>query len=490
MVFSDLFFLFVFLPAFMLLYRLAGLIDTRINRRRHPAAGDDAVASTHPARNVVLILFSLLFYSWGEPVYVLLMIAAVLVNYIVGRIMMMHPKTRKPALITGVALNLFILGTYKYTGFLAGILKDIGIPVDVPQIGLPIGISFYIFQSISYLVDVYRMDSRPQKSYASLLLYISMFPQLIAGPIVRYGTVEKEINTRKATHEDVADGAFRFLIGLGKKVILANQLGEIATHFLADGLPSLTTSGAWVGILAFTFQIYFDFSGYSDMAIGIGRCMGFHFPENFNHPYCCNSITDFWRRWHMSLGSFFRDYVYIPLGGNRRRQWLNILVVWMLTGMWHGASWNFIIWGLYFGIIIFVEKFTIIPLQRKIPAPLLHVYALIIVVIGWGIFYFDAMESMTHFFRTLFGGGEHGHWNFDTEAAIFDNFWLWISAILFCMPVRSWVGTLHDRLIPSGTLLHAGISTSVKVAGCAILLLLSVTLLIGATNNAFLYTRF
>lgn len=490
MVFSDLFFLFVFLPAFIILYRLASLIDRASNRRRFPAQGDGAAGATHPARNIVLIIFSLLFYSWGEPVYVLLMLVAVMVNYIVGRVMMMHPKTRKPALVTGVALNLFILGTYKYTGFLGGVLNDIGIPVDVPHIGLPIGISFYIFQSISYLVDVYRSESKPQKSYFSLLLYISMFPQLIAGPIVRYGTVEQEINTRRATHEDVADGAFRFLIGLGKKVILANQLGEIATHFLADGLGSLTTSGAWIGILAFTFQIYFDFSGYSDMAIGMGRCMGFHFPENFNHPYCCNSITDFWRRWHMSLGSFFRDYVYIPLGGNRRRQWFNILVVWMLTGMWHGASWNFIIWGLYFGLIIFIEKFTVIPLQKRIPSPLLHVYALLIVVIGWGIFYFDAMDSMMKFFRAFFGAGESGHWNFESEAAIFDNFWLWISAILFCLPVRSWVSSLHDRLIPSQTLLNAGISTSVKVAGGVILLLLSVTLLIGATNNAFLYTRF
>jgi len=490
MVFSDLFFLFVFLPAFMFLYRLGSLIDTAINRRHHPATADAALGSTHAARNIVLIIFSLLFYSWGEPVYVLLMVVTVLVNYIVGRVMMMHPRTRKPALITGVALNIFILGTYKYTGFLAGILVDLGAPVSVPQISLPIGISFYIFQSISYLVDIYRSQAKPQKSYASLLLYISMFPQLIAGPIVRYDTVAEEINTRRATHEDVADGVFRFLIGLGKKVILANQLGEIATHFLTDSLPSLTTSGAWVGILAFTFQIYFDFSGYSDMAIGMGRCLGFHFPENFSHPYCCNSITDFWRRWHISLGSFFRDYVYIPLGGNRRRQWLNILVVWMLTGLWHGASWNFVIWGLYFGIIIFVEKFTIIPLRGRIPSPLLHIYALAVVVIGWGIFYFDALHSMQLFFTTLFGAGAHGHWDFETETAIFDNFWLWISAIVFCMPVRAWVSNLHTRLIPESTMLHAGIATITKIAVCVILLMLSVTLLIGSTNNAFLYTRF
>lgn len=497
MVFSDLFFLFAFLPLFMLLYRVAGLIDKRISNHREAKSGSitDADVSTsygsHPARNIVLIFFSLLFYSWGEPVYVLLMIVAVLVNYVVGRIMMVHPKVKKPSLYVGVALNIFILGTYKYTGFLASILQDIGIPATDPKISLPIGISFYIFQSISYLVDIYRSDAPVQKNYFSLLLYISMFPQLIAGPIVRYGTVAQEINSRHATHQDVAEGAFRFLIGLGKKVILANQLGDIATHFLTgDYFAHLTTSGAWAGIIAFCLQIYFDFSGYSDMAIGIGRCLGFHFPENFNHPYISSSATEFWRRWHMSLGSFFRDYVYIPLGGNRAHQWLNILIVWALTGLWHGASWNFLFWGLYYGIIIAVEKFTILPLQKKYPNPLFNVYLLLVVIIGFGFFYFDSMSSLRVFFKSFFGAGGHGHWDFESERTLFDNFWLWISAIFFCMPVRNWVGILRDKLIPGDTLLHTGLTTSVKIGAAVILLLLSVTLLIGATNNAFLYTRF
>ena len=259
---------------------------------------------------------------------------------------------RKAMLVVGLVVNISILGTFKYLGFFASVLNDMGVPVAQPKIALPIGISFYTFQSISYLIDVYRRESPVQKRFLGLLLYISMFPQLIAGPIVRYGTVAEEIGRRHVSPSDFAEGIYRFLIGLGKKVILANQLSEIAEQFLVAGLPSLSTTGAWIGILAFTFQIYFDFSGYSDMAIGIGRCLGFHFNENFRHPYCCNSISDFWRRWHISLGSFFRDYVYIPMGGNRRHQVVNIMVVWFLTGMWHGASWNFIIWGVYFGLIV------------------------------------------------------------------------------------------------------------------------------------------
>lgn len=253
---------------------------------------------------------------------------------------------RKTALVVGISLNLLMLGIFKYLGFFAGILSDLGMNIKVPNIALPIGISFYTFQSISYLVDVYRNESPVQRRYPDLLLYISMFPQLVAGPIVRYGTVANEIANRRVNSRDIADGSYRFLIGLGKKVILANQLSEISDQFLVNGLNDLTTTGAWLGIIAFTFQIYFDFSGYSDMAIGLGRMLGFHFNENFNHPYCCDTITDFWRRWHISLGSFFRDYVYIPMGGNRKHQAVNILVVWFLTGMWHGASWNFII-GVY-----------------------------------------------------------------------------------------------------------------------------------------------
>ena len=481
MVFSDLFFLFVFLPAFLILYSFGKLIDRGVSRNR--------TSSIHPVENAVLVIFSLLFYAWGEPVYVLLMLGSVLVNYFIGRMVDRASSLRKTALAFGIIVNILVLGTFKYAGFIAGSLRGIGVPVPVPDIALPIGISFYIFQSISYLVDVYRREAPAQKKFFNLLLYISMFPQLIAGPIVRYGSVAAEIDSRHATAKDISDGVFRFLIGLGKKVILANQFSEIADQFLKSDMSALSTGGAWIGIIAFTFQIYFDFSGYSDMAIGIGRCLGFHFCENFNHPYCSRTITEFWRRWHMSLGSFFRDYVYIPLGGNRSRQFLNILIVWFLTGMWHGASWNFIIWGLYFGLIVFIEKFTILPLSGKLPRPLLHMYALLLIVAGWGIFYFEDTSVMVRFFSTL-SGSSAVHWDFTVESAVFDRFWLWITAIVFCMPVRKWAENLHSSLFEESSVLGATLSVSTKIIIAVVILVVSVAMLVGATNNAFLYTRF
>ena len=393
------------------------------------------------------------------------------------------------ALIMGLVCNLLILGTFKYLGFFVQTLVSIGINVSAPTIALPIGISFYTFQSISYLIDVYRNESPVQKRFRDLLLYISMFPQLIAGPIVRYGTIAHEIHNRQVTANDLADGIYRFLRGLGKKVILANQLSELSSQFLANELNDLTTTGAWLGIVAFTLQIYFDFSGYSDMAIGLGRCLGFHFNENFRHPYCCNSITDFWRRWHISLGSFFRDYVYIPMGGNRSHQALNILVVWFLTGMWHGASWNFIIWGVYFGIIVMLEKYTLLRIINKVPAVFLHIYSLLLVVIGWGIFYFDNFSQMTVFFQRFFGQAETFH-DFLTTSAITDNFWMWVLALLFCMPVRSTSARLLARFTHEGSNLHQTLKFSVRLAVSLLMLILSVALLVGATNNAFIYTRF
>lgn len=484
MVFSDLFFLFVFLPAFILFYSLASLIDSNTERRHHDNK------PVHTIKNAILVLFSLIFYSWGEPVYVFLMVISVIINYFAARsITASSQSRRKRWLIAGLAANLLILCSFKYLGFFAQILNDLGLRTPIPEISLPIGISFYIFQSISYLVDVYRNDSPAQKRYADLLLYVSMFPQLIAGPIVRYSTVAHEINNRRVDLADLSDGVFRFLIGLGKKVIIANQFSEIADQFLKDGLHSISTPGAWIGIVAFTFQIYFDFSGYSDMAIGLGRCLGFHFKENFNHPYCCNSVTDFWRRWHMSLGSFFRDYVYIPLGGNRSRQFLNILIVWFLTGMWHGASWNFIIWGLYFGIIVMVEKFTIIPHINRIPRPLLHTYAILAIIIGWGIFYFDDFGSLSTFFSAFFGINSNPY-GFEVQNALFSKFWLWITAIVFCLPTRQWISSLHSKIFQNHKHARHAIALSTQILVSLVILVVSVAMLVGATNNAFLYTRF
>lgn len=484
MVFSDLFFLFVFLPAFLICYAIAAYADRKL------WSCDDG-GENFRCKNLMLVVFSLLFYAWGEPVYVFLMLFSVLVNYAAGLLIDASSDARRRwALAFGIACNIVILGTFKYLGFFADILASIGLQVNAPKLSLPIGISFYTFQSISYLVDVYRRQSLVQRRFVNLLLYISMFPQLIAGPIVRYDTVSHEITHRHLRASDFAEGMYRFFLGLGKKVIVANQMSEIADQFLsANSSAGFTMAGAWIGIAAFTLQIYFDFSGYSDMAIGLGRCLGFHFNENFNHPYCCKTITEFWRRWHISLGSFFRDYVYIPMGGNRRHQAFNIFVVWFLTGMWHGASWNFILWGVYFGFIVMIEKYTLLRIADRIPRPLLHIYSLLLVVVGWGIFYFEDFGRMTAFFSSFFGLGAGG-FDIVAQSALTDNFWLWVAALLFCMPVRTFIGQQLLRLMPEPSSLRSGLFFTARLCITLALFVCSVALLVGATNNAFIYTRF
>lgn len=463
MVFADLFFLFAFLPAFALCYLLASR------------------AEGNRVKNAVLVVFSLIFYAWGEPVYVFLLVLCALLNWLVGLGVGRAGRGKTFWLIVGLVVNLAILGVFKYLGFFGELL---GVPV--PALALPIGISFYTFQSISYLVDVYRHTTPVQRRFRDLLLYISMFPQLIAGPIVRYGTVASEISQRHVDIHDLSEGMMRFLRGLGKKVILANQLSVVSSQLLSgNGLENLSTLGSWVGILAFTLQIYFDFSGYSDMAIGIGRCIGFHFNENFDHPYCCVSITDFWRRWHISLGTFFRDYLYIPLGGNRRHQALNILVVWMLTGFWHGASWNFLIWGLFYGLIVMLEKYTLLKVIQRVPKVLLHVYSMLLVVIGWGIFYFEDFGQMLHFFNAFFGRAE-AFSDFAALNLLSSYGWLWVAAIVFCLPVREWLTRVTSPIAER----HPALATTTQCIMAFILLTASVALLVGATNNAFLYTRF
>lgn len=489
MVFSDLFFIFVFLPAFMLLYLLGAWVDRRL------------LGGRFTVRNAVLVVFSLLFYAWGEPVYVALMLVCVLFNYLCGLGLGerrdgdgKQPARRKAWLVAGLALNLGVLATFKYLGFFAGALRELGVPLTgaQPDLPLPIGISFYTFQSVSYLVDVYRGTSPVQRRFGSLLLYIAMFPQLIAGPIVRYGTVAMELHDRHVTARDFAEGAFRFLVGLAKKVVIANMLYEVVRHFLDGDLSALSTAGAWVGIVAFTLQIYFDFSGYSDMAIGMGRCLGFHFNENFRHPYVSRSITDFWRRWHISLGSFFRDYVYIPMGGNRRNQVANIMTVWFLTGLWHGASLNFVIWGLYFGLILMVEKYAL--LRVPLPGVVRHLYTSVLIVLGWGIFYFTDFGRMELFFRALFGRGAPGD-GVAVRSALMDNFFLWILALMLCLPLHDWLKRLMDtrvaRVAGLGDSPGFWVAVSVgKAIFTVAMLAASVALLVGATNNAFIYTRF
>lgn len=494
MVFSDLFFIFVFIPAFALTYLLATWLDKKVLFRRSDALYYDeerlekgGASPKFLMRNAALVVFSLLFYAWGEPVYIFLMIVCVLINYLAGLGIARGAGRAKLWLWVGVACDILILGTFKYLGFFSDILASIGLQTGAPKLALPIGISFYIFQSISYLVDVYRKEAPVQRNYFDLLLYISMFPQLIAGPIVRYDTVAREIHSRHVSADDFAEGAYRFFIGLGKKVIIANIMSEVADRFLASGLEDLSVWGAWIGMLAFTLQIYFDFSGYSDMAIGMGRAMGFHFNENFNHPYCCTSVTDFWRRWHISLGSFFRDYAYIPMGGNRRHQMLNLLTVWFLTGMWHGASWNFILWGLYFGLILVIEKYAVRKYERYLPVFLMRIWSLTVVVIGWGIFYFDNFDRMKMWFAKAFGAGTT-EFGLLEETALTDNFWIWVVALLLCMPLRRRLEEFAEKRLAGGTGRQAMAAT--RALASAIILLLCVALLVGATNNAFIYTRF
>lgn len=485
MVFSDLFFLYIFIPAAALCYALGRCADRALAGRN-----DGAAECRCTCANAVLIVFSLIFYAWGEPVYVALMVLSVVMNYIVGLCIGGGKHRSKAALIIGVTLNILVIGVFKYADMIAGTLCSIGFSVPKPGIALPIGISFFTFQSISYIVDVYRGEVKPQRSFAALLLYISMFPQLIAGPIVRYSTICREINHRSITYSDLAEGSFRFLVGLGKKVILANQLAEISELFLDGDLTSLSAGGAWLGLIAYTMQIYFDFSGYSDMAIGMGRCLGFHFDENFRSPYICRTITEFWRRWHISLGSFFRDYVYIPLGGNRRHQPLNILVVWFLTGLWHGASWNFVLWGVYFGVIILLEKYTILKVQKKIPAVFLHIYSMFVIILGWALFYFTDLGRLGEFLRVLFGGGAAGGWDLVAQNQLTGNLWLLIVGAVCCLPLGEVFRWLSDRASAAESAAGEVVLSGLKTVGAAALLIVCTLLLIGSTTNPFLYLRF
>ncbi|MCH5193514.1 MAG: MBOAT family protein [Oscillospiraceae bacterium] len=445
----------------------------------------------NPFSNAALIIFSLIFYAWGEPLYVALMLVSVTINYIAGlAIDRGGSKSSRAALIVGVALNAAIICVFKYSGFIAETLNQLGLSVPVPDITPPIGISFYTFQSITYLADVYSGKASGQRSMAGLLLYISMFPQLIAGPIVRYTSISEEIESRSISLKDISEGSFRFFIGLGKKVILANQLSVISSKFLDGDLNAVSVAGAWLGIIAFTFQIYFDFSGYSDMAIGLGRCFGFHFDENFNYPYISRTITDFWRRWHISMGSFFRDYVYIPLGGNRRHQPLNLLIVWFLTGLWHGASWNFVLWGLYFGVILIIEKYALLKIADKIPKVILHIYSLFLIIFGWVIFYFEDFSRLGRFIKILFGAGGNRLWDILTGSELAGNAYLLVVSVICCLPIAHLIRDSYKESMKRKNAASAVVLTMGKTLCAFAILAVSTLLLIRNTNNPFLYYRF
>ncbi len=434
-------------------------------------------------RNLTLFIVSLFFYGWGEPVYVLLMAATIAINYIFGAWIYarkQQQKSAKSALIAGVAANLLILGYFKYASFLFANLKKI-LPflagVSVPNIALPIGISFYVFQSMSYILDVYRDDAPVQKNPIIFGTYVTLFPQLIAGPIVRYADVAKQLSVRRENVTQFASGVRLFVVGMAKKILLANQIGAFWQSLqLHNGAPA-----AWVGIAAYSLQIYFDFSGYSDMAIGLGRMFGFEFLENFRYPYIAQSITDFWRRWHISLSTWFREYVYIPLGGNRKglpRQIVNLLLVWGLTGFWHGASWNFLLWGLYYGILLILEKVVLLKVLAKTPRPVRHAYTLLIVMFGWALFYFEDMGKLGTFFAQAFSFRAS-----DISA---------INLILAYLPL---LAVASVAATPLGAICYRKLQSKTwtayaAIAVVAVLMVLCVALLASQGYNPFIYNRF
>ena len=404
MVFSSSVFLLAFLPLFLVAY-------FAVPARRW--------------RNGVLLAASLAFYAWGEPVYVLLMIVSILVNWVSGLLMGSNPERKKAVLAGCLAVNLAILGFFKYEGFLAQTVNALAGAVLLPdlQLPLPIGISFFTLQAITYVADVYRNKVEPQRNLLRLAVYIAMFPQLVAGPIVRYQTIADQITNRQETLRGFTAGARLFTIGLAKKVLLANIVAILATSMMEAGARHVGFVGAWGGLIAFTFQIYFDFSGYSDMAIGLGKMCGFSYLRNFNYPYISKSVTEFWRRWHISLGTFFRDYVYIPLGGSRcsRRRWaLNLLVVWSLTGLWHGAAWNFVLWGLFNLVVLLAEKLWLRRVLGRLPWFVQNLYAMIVVMLGWMLFWNEGLPACVEYLAALLGVfgacGEYTFWGLQVWA--------------------------------------------------------------------------
>ena len=470
MVFSSLVFLFYFLPITLVFYFLV----------------------PRKWRNAVLFLVSLAFYAWGEPVFIGLMLFSTVVDFIHGLLVEKYaddPKKAKRVVLSSACINLGLLMFFKYSAFiLTNVNAVLGTSFAIPEIALPIGISFYTFQTMSYTIDIFRKDAPAQRNIISLGAYVAMFPQLIAGPIVRYQTVAEQLNHRQETWSKFSEGIWRFTIGLGKKVLFANNIGLLWSQISSRDLGELTVLSAWLGIMAFGLQIYFDFSGYSDMAIGLGKMFGFDLLENFNYPYISQSITEFWRRWHISLGTWFKDYVYIPLGGNRKgktRTLINVFAVWFLTGLWHGASWNFVLWGVFFGVIITVEKLALMTYLNRLPRFVRHVYTLFLLLIGWGLFAFDDMSHLTHYFQVMFGLGGNALTDQQTLYELTQNLCLFALAIMGSTPLMKWIGT---------RLSETKAKSFVENIGCPLIvlgiLILSTAYLVDSSYNPFLYFRF
>ena len=483
MVFSSLPFLFRFLPLLLFLYFL-------------PAAVKFPHCRQVVLKNAVLFIGSLIFYAWGEPVYIFLMLFSTLLDYTHGILVNHYKNSASPnnmrkakiAVFSSVFINLFLLGFFKYSDFLIETLNQMtGFSISPLHLPLPIGISFYTFQTMSYTIDVYRGDAKVQKNFLAFATYVTLFPQLIAGPIVQYKTIAAQLTERKETWDSFSYGIHRFLVGLGKKVLLANNIGLLWDSISSIPQTELTSLTAWIGILSFAFQIYFDFSGYSDMAIGLGQMFGFHFLENFNYPYLSKSITEFWRRWHISLGTWFREYVYIPLGGNRKglkKQFLNIILVWLLTGFWHGANWNFIAWGAYFSVLLVLEKCFLLRLLKRLPAFFQHCYAILSILIGWVIFSFENLSMGIHYLSVMFGLSGSGFYNTESLYFLTNYGILFLILIPGSTPLLAkWIPRIFCHLSPR-------IQTLLEISAHALIFLLSTAYLVDATYNPFLYFRF
>ncbi len=460
MVFSSLTFLFLFFPIALIAYYLAA----------------DNI------KNYILLIISLLFYAWGEPRYIFLMIFSIVVNYFLGLKVDIDSKTNRKMWFTiSIIFNLVLLIIFKYADFLFGI----------KGIKLPLGISFYTFQVMSYVIDVYNGDVRAQTRFHDLALYISLFPQLIAGPIVRYQTVERQIDCREHSMDKFAVGVKRFVIGLSKKVILANQLAVVADGVFAKDISELAVLESWTGIISYALQIYFDFSGYSDMAIGLGKMFGFDFPENFNYPYISQSVSEFWRRWHISLGSWFRDYVYIPLGGNRvskLKLYRNIFIVWSLTGLWHGASWKFVLWGLYYGLFICLEKYITKDLLQRLPNAVRHIYLLIIMLIGWVFFRTDNISWGLGFVKVMMGIGANPIINNNVLVYLNDYWYIIAASIILSTPIIEKLRNISININP--TVFKVNLWSVMHGLILIVCMIMVIVLLNSYSYNPFLYFRF
>ncbi|PGK51248.1 membrane-bound O-acyltransferase family protein [Priestia megaterium] len=473
MVFSNLVFLYAFFPIVLILY----------------------FCSPRFLKNSVLLVASLFFYAWGEPTYVFLMLFSILINYGYGIWIEKshHKPTRKLGILWfAIVINIALLGYFKYANFFVGLFNSaFHTDIHLDPIPLPIGISFYTFHALSYLIDVYRKTENAQRNLFNLALYITFFPQLVAGPIIRYNSVAEQLEKRVFSSAQFAEGIKRFILGLSKKVLIANPLGSAADNIFAISSGDLTTGTAWLGIVCYTLQIYFDFSGYSDMAIGLGKMFGFEFQENFNYPYIARSASEFWRRWHISLGRWFRDYLYIPLGGNRVSPWrvyVNLLIVWTVTGFWHGASWTFMAWGFYYGFIMCLEKAFLEKWLHALWRPIQHIYLLVIVMVGWVFFRADNFGYSFHYIKTMFFL-EGDSYNNTTLLFLVDNAVYLGIGLLLCAPLFPYVRMKLETLASRSALVRYGkdISGSIVYVG---LLLLVTMYLVNSTYNPFIYFRF